>query len=134
MTTATVEAVPQRPPGERGALLIADRVLERIAVAAAGEVEGVLPAPAKGLQRVLHPSRRIGADADQDDASARQGGVALTLTLAVRYPLPIARTTAAVRDHVKARLRDLAGRDVTEMTIQVTHLTHPDHESSRRVQ
>jgi uncharacterized alkaline shock family protein YloU len=124
-TTAGLRAAP-----DRGELTIADRVLEKVAVTAAAEIDGVLPAPSAGLTRAMHPGRHISADADQRDDHR----VELALVLAVRYPMPVWATARAVRRHVTERVRQLTGREVADLSIAVTYLTHPGEERPRRVE
>jgi len=124
--------VTLRPAGDRGTLTIADRVIEKVAVAAAGEINGVLPAPTGGLGRVFHPGRQISAGATQPGGST--DAVELTLELSVRYPLPVRTTAIAVRRHVSERVLQLTGRPLSRVTIAVTHLTHPGEERPSRVQ
>lgn len=51
------------------------------------------------------------------------GSVAtVELTLSVRWPKSVAQVTGAVRDHVRGRLTELTGLDVTEVRISVTDL------------
>jgi uncharacterized alkaline shock family protein YloU len=135
MSTAVEAVAPAgRPAAERGTLIIADRVVQKVAVAAAAEVDGVLPAPATGLTRALRPGRHITADASQHDhGRGASPTIELAIQLSVRYPLPVRATTAAVRDHVMERVLALTGREITGLDIDVTHLTHPGEERSPRV-
>ncbi len=114
------------PAGERGSLAIHDSVVEKVAVAAAGEVDGV-----GGAAR-----RVLGVPAGRDDgdgrprASARVTGETTTLEvrLTVAYPTSVRRTTEAVRDHVRERVHALTALTVARVDISVAALTRaPTH-------
>lgn len=119
-TVAGTAAVPAlADPGERGRTTVADRVIAKIAAAAATEVDG-----AAGLQRSL-AGRDLGrpevrADADVDGAVAT-----LRLQIAVDYPAPVQQVSRAVRRRVVDTLADLAGVRVDHVDITVAALRRP---------
>ena len=107
----------------RGETTIAPAVVATIARRAATEVAGVEVVAAGGLRgliETLRPDRHTGARAD---VASRQ--TAVELTVAVGWPLPVRHVTDEVRRHVKARVRELTGYDVTDVDIVVNALPPP---------
>ncbi|MBD0709938.1 MULTISPECIES: Asp23/Gls24 family envelope stress response protein [unclassified Streptomyces] len=101
---------PPRAPGparDRGATAIADRVVAKIAAQAAREAAG--PAPEGGSKP--HASVAVHRD------SAR-----IAVTLDLDYPADVGRRCGAVRRRVRARVEELAGLEVHEVTVQVERL------------
>ena len=102
-------------PGTRGRLVVADRVVEKVASIAAGEVDGVV-ASGSGLGGLLkHRYPRADATVAGDRARVH-------VEVAVSWPLPLAQVTAAVRQRVGLRLDELVGLavdavDVTAATV-----------------
>ncbi|OIK04677.1 Asp23/Gls24 family envelope stress response protein [Streptomyces monashensis] len=97
------------PPGERGALRIADRVVAKIAARAAREA---LPPPP--------------ADAAAPHATVvRHADVArVQVHLELGYPCDIGAHSAAVRRHVAQRVSALVDMEVTEVAVRIERL-HP---------
>lgn len=119
------------PPdvAERGSLAISDVVVEKVAVAAAGEVDGVGGA----ARRVLGvPTGRDDGDG-RPRASARVTGetAALEVRLTIAYPASVRATTEAVRDHVRDRVQALTELTVTRVDISVAALTRTRTETRR---
>lgn len=113
-------------PGARGGLTIADRVLEQLVAAAAGEVDGVTVPDAGGLAGVVSARRataRLRRTEDRLDVG---------LTLAVTYPTPVAATADAARRHVGTRVAELAGLTVGRVDVDVTALPHPEVDAAGR--
>lgn len=102
---------PAVPPGERGAVRIADRVVAKIAAQAAREALQAPPpdsAPPFATVVVLHETVRV------------------RVNLELPYPSDIGGQCAAVRRHVVERVGGLAGMRVSEVAVQVErlHLAH----------
>lgn len=110
------------PVDERGTLSIADDVVEKLAVAAAGEIDGV-GRPAGG-GRATRTRARVQRTGDQ---------VEIGLTLAIVYPANVMATADATRDRVRARLADLAELTVGRVDVDVAALPVPGPGPSRRV-
>jgi uncharacterized alkaline shock family protein YloU len=125
----TTIAVPDTLPPERGSLRVDDAVVEKVAVAAAGEIDGVGGA----ARRVLGVPTGRDDDEQRPRATARVAGqtAAVELRLTVAYPASVRRTTEAVRAHVAERVRALTEITVTRVEITVAALTRP-HASTRR--
>lgn len=87
---------------DRGALTIADRTVQRIATQAVTEVDGADPAKV---------TAQVGADT-----------VTLDVRLSIGYPLPVAKTTEAAREHLRRRTAELTGLAVSRVDITVTAL------------
>ena len=109
MTTVEASESPQQQvsdPAERGALAIADRVVERVAGYAVSQVDGAMAAP----RRVLGVNVGDARPQEQATVDAQVHGDIATVeaTIAVRWPASV-RT---VGDAVRRRVRD----DVARMT------------------
>lgn len=110
---------------DRGELTIADRVVEKIASAALGEVEHV----GGTARRVLGVA--LGAAAPEQLAQVRaqvrahvDGSlVTLHVTCGVAYPAPVATVTEHARSRIIDRVRQLTGLDTRQVDITVTALT-----------
>lgn len=113
-------------PAQRGRLEIADRVVERIATYAAGEVPGVT-SDGSTLERVV--------GRQYPKASAQVAGTRATvdLEIAVAWPFPLAKVAADVRDQVRSRLLDLAGLAADAVNVSAAKVVHTEPEPIRRV-
>jgi uncharacterized alkaline shock family protein YloU len=118
VTDLAVPAVSSllRPPRDRGALDIADRVVAKIAGRAAGEVAGVEVPNVGGLRDLVGTATpKVQADVDGHTA-------AVTVVVAIDYPLPVYDTAAEVRRRVTERLAELAGIDRVDVRIEIDEL------------
>jgi uncharacterized alkaline shock family protein YloU len=125
----------------------------RIATAAAAEVHAVDPPPgqagrhrhprdqARGIRRIRGRVRtrgrtRAGGAGPVRSGSAQRRGPRATaevtgsratvaLVLSVRYPQPVLRVAAEVRDRVTARISQLCALEVTAVTVDVLAFTPP---------
>lgn len=106
---------------DRGALSIADVVVEKVAVAATGEVEHVGGA----VRRVLGvpTGREDGDGAPRVSAKVSGEVVALEVRLSVSYPASVRGVTEAVRAHVRDRVHALTELTVSRVDISVASLT-----------
>jgi len=114
-------------PAHRGRLVVHDRVVERIATAAACEVDGVVRSGGT-LDGVV--GRRY------PRAEARTAGsrTRVDLTVAVVWPTPLPRALGEVREHVRDRLRALAGLEADAVdVVAATLVSGTDAEPARRV-
>jgi len=114
-------------PGERGRLDVAERVVERVATIAAGEVDGVLStgSPLDGVLGRRYPR------ANAEVAGRR---TSVSLDLAVAWAVPLATTAASVRERVRSRVHELVGLDVDGVNVTVAKVVHEVRTSERRVQ
>jgi uncharacterized alkaline shock family protein YloU len=114
----------------RGETHIASGVVAKIARQAAGEVDGVELAGASGLRgflsRVLPGPSAPGVAADL--ASRR---TALDLHVCVAWPRPVAMVTEEVRRHVRGRVQELTGYEVSDVDIVVDALPVPTRHRAR---
>ena len=111
------------PPEERGSLHLADRVVEKIASAAAREI-GEATARSSGWI----PGRSLPrAKTEMAGTRARIG-----VEIAVPWPTPLADVAARTRDHVRERVSTLTGVHVVAVDVTVADVvaTRPD---SRRL-
>ncbi|MET9431469.1 hypothetical protein [Streptomyces sp. NPDC003036] len=106
---------------ERGATVIADRVVAKIAARAAREA--LDDAPEGGVPeggRPPHASVVVHRD------SAR-----IRISLELGYPSDLGAQCGAVRRHVTRRVEALAGMSVPEVAVQVERLHSPQHTRGR---
>ena len=117
---------PATPPEERGRTVIADRVVERIASAAAAEVEAVTDSRGGFGRLVLGklPSAEAVVAGKTSRISVEVGAV---------WPTPLSVLAGRVRDHVGERVHTLAGVEVTAVDVTVADVVHST-DSARRVQ
>ncbi|MCD0483675.1 Asp23/Gls24 family envelope stress response protein [Streptacidiphilus sp. ASG 303] len=99
------------PPAERGATVVPDRVVARIAARVARESLARLTGPGGG-----------GLAAPQASAATGGGAARLELSLDLPYPVDIARASREVRDDVAARVSRMTGMEVREVALVVEHL------------
>ena len=107
----------------RGRLVLAERVVEKIAGQAATEV-----AAASGRSGGF---LGIGADADASarakvDVTLSSDSADLSLSLGIAYPGSIRRAVQQVREHVTERVETLTGVDVRRVDVEVAFLTTSD--------
>ncbi len=120
------DAAPARvPAAERGATVIPDKVVARIAARAAREAltgqTGATPA-------------RLGLAAPRSTVAVSGGSVRLGLSLDLPYPIDIAGISDAVQHFVGERVAQLTGMRVTEVTLTIQHLVPSGGLEHRRVQ
>jgi uncharacterized alkaline shock family protein YloU len=127
--TAVAEAAPALLAGrtELGMISIADTAVTKIAARAAAENPDAGAATARVMGRAV-PSSVPGVRSTDLDALPKtsvdvDGSKAyVSLEIAVRWPAPVAEVTGQVRQHVRDRLRDLAGLQAEEVHIVVADL------------
>ncbi|AKJ14001.1 hypothetical protein ABB07_29340 [Streptomyces incarnatus] len=110
------------PPGERGAIRIADRVVAKIAAQAAREALPSLPpdATAPHATVVVLPHSGLRSSGGTPIAAAR-----VRVHLELGYPCDIGAHCAAVRRHVAERVGALVDMAVPEVAVHVERL-HPE--------
>lgn len=114
----------------RGETTIAPGVVATVAKQAASEVDGVEVVSRGGLHRLFDAVRSGGGSGVQADVASRH--TAVELTVAVCWPRPVRQVTDEVRDHVRARVQELTGYEVTDVDIAVDGLPTPSR--PRRVE
>lgn len=117
-TAALVPAPDRAEPRLRGRLVLAERVLEKIAAQAATEA-GATSGRSGRLLGVGEPDpdARPQVDVDLSAISAD-----LALKVGIAYPASIRNTTRQVREHVTRRVEQLTGVEVRRVDIDVTLL------------
>ncbi|SDN79542.1 Uncharacterized conserved protein YloU, alkaline shock protein (Asp23) family [Klenkia soli] len=133
MTTPTAAvpapaADPLPEPEHRGRTTIADRVVERIAAAAAAEVD----AATGTARRVLGVAV---SSADRPRVSARVHGEEATveIDMSVSWPAPVRQVTRRVREHVGERLVTLVGLRSARIDVHVAALVVERAPEQKRV-
>jgi uncharacterized alkaline shock family protein YloU len=113
---------------ELGTITIADTVVTKIAAQAAAENPDAGAAAARVLGRAVPGAGNLGVRGTDLSALPKtsvqvDGSKAyVSLEIAVRWPASIAEVTGQVRQHVRDRIRELAGLDVDEVHIVVADL------------
>lgn len=129
-STAVLPAASGARPGrtELGMISINDRVVEKMAARAAVEIPDAGAAASRFLGRSMAGASALGARQTSLDGlpktSADVDGsrVILDLSISVRWPASVPEVSDAVREHVRARVSDLTGLTVTEVSISVAAL------------
>jgi uncharacterized alkaline shock family protein YloU len=113
---------------ELGTISIADEAVTKIAARAAAENPDAGSATARMLGHAIPGAGSLGVRGTDLSALPKtsvqvDGAKAyVTLEIAVRWPAPVAEVTGQVRQHVRERLRELAGLEVEEVHIVVADL------------
>ncbi|MER5472596.1 Asp23/Gls24 family envelope stress response protein [Streptomyces sp. NPDC002935] len=106
-------AVGLPPPAQRGATVIPDRVIARIAAQAARTAQS---------RRAAIPPDRSGPAAPNASAATRTGSVRLHLTMDLPYPTDIPDACERIRHDVAEQVAQLTGFEVGEITLTVRRL------------
>ncbi|TCJ36816.1 Asp23/Gls24 family envelope stress response protein [Parafrankia sp. BMG5.11] len=114
--------------GGPGRLLVAERVVAKIAAIAAADVEAVAGPPPRAATRVaafLRDGSPGGRPSGRPEATVRvvDGAAWVSLTLSITYPASVSQTTQAVRDRVRERVAALAGLPVARIDIDIPLLS-----------
>jgi hypothetical protein len=139
---------PGVPRGERGATIVTDGVVAKIAARVAREAlsrfaesAGHVP-PGRRTPHVSTSVRRApertSAGRDAESAAGWQavlGEARLRITVELGYPSDIGAQCAAVRREVTERLRAWAGMEVSDLAVSVgqLHSAHTRHTDRERV-
>ncbi|MFF4645892.1 Asp23/Gls24 family envelope stress response protein [Streptomyces sp. NPDC001389] len=113
------------PPAERGATVIPDRVVARIAAQAARTAQARRAAIAPDRGKPAAPSA---------SAAIRTGSVRLHLDMDLPYPTDIARVCERIQHDVAERVAQLTGLEVGEVTLTVRRLATAADPGRGRVQ
>ena len=112
---------PSSPPADRGELVIADQVVQKISAAALADVEGI----GGSARRVLGVA--LGTDDPEGTARviAQVDGNLVTLEVAcsVAYPRSVREVTQRAREHLVQQVSSLTGLRVAQVDITITGLT-----------
>ncbi|MFG2261699.1 Asp23/Gls24 family envelope stress response protein [Streptomyces sp. NPDC048720] len=112
------------PPAERGATVIPDKVVARIATQAARTAQS---------RRAAVPPARGGPTAPSASAAVRTGSVRLHLALDLPYPTDIPQVCERIQQDVAERVAQLTGLRVGEVTLTVRRLVTAAGASRGRV-
>lgn len=119
-------AEPLRAAGDRGALTIADRVIEKVAARAATEVPEVVAAGSAF-------GRAVGRELPRAQAHVAGRRVRVELHIAVAWPAPLPEIGAAVRQVVADRVTGFVGLDVDSVDVTTDRVVHVRPQQLRRV-
>ena len=109
-------------------MVIKDKVIDRIAIAAATTIPGV-QRRSSGLDRVT------GRGLPRTDVTVAGGHIRARVDIAVTWPQPLTTVAAAVRDTVTERLTTLLGFTVDAVDVAITTVMAAEEpRQGRRVQ
>ena len=117
---------PSTDPGERGSLVVRDKVAQRVALHAALTTPGVQPR-AGGLDKLTGrelPRARVVVSATR---------VRAHLSIAVTWPQPLALVAKAVQHNVTRALTDSAGFEVDGVDVAIEAVVVSSEDHTRRV-
>ena len=128
---ASTAGVPRgregQDPAQRGRLVIADRVVERIATVAAGAVEGVVRS-GSSLEQVL------GHRYPKANATVAGDRTRIQVQIAIAWPHPLGQVCGRVRDEVRDRVAELIGVRVDAVDVTAAKVVHAPQPEKKRVQ
>ncbi|MFB7467478.1 Asp23/Gls24 family envelope stress response protein [Streptomyces sp. NPDC056224] len=128
---AAAPARPVLPAAERGATVIPEKVVARIAVRAAQEALATHPgAPTPTDASAAHTKLA----APHASVTVGGGTARLGLTLELPYPIDLATASRHVQQYVSERVAQLTGMRVTEVTLSIDRLVPAGGPEHRRVQ
>jgi uncharacterized alkaline shock family protein YloU len=115
----SVDALASGESQDRGSLTIADRVVEKVAGAAAHEVDHVTGVPRRVLGQTLGKVRPD----SQARATAKVDGsvVSVSVSVAIEYPTPVRQAAAEVRRRVMDQVGQICGLQVVDVHVDVPH-------------
>ncbi|MFC9282831.1 Asp23/Gls24 family envelope stress response protein [Streptomyces collinus] len=113
------------PPAERGATVIPDKVVARIAFQAARTGQ---------YRRAALPPDRNGPARPHATAAVRAGSVRLHLTMDLPYPTDIPGVCQRIQDEVAGQVSRLTGLRVAEVALTVRRLVTGANAGPKRVQ
>ncbi|GAA4830567.1 Asp23/Gls24 family envelope stress response protein [Kitasatospora terrestris] len=99
-------------PAERGATVIPDRVVARLATQVAREA----------LTGLVTGAPRPHADAARTKAAVRSGTARLEVTVDLPYPIDISSAAEAVQQRIVAQMEELTGLSVSDVVLTVRNL------------
>ncbi|MEV4467648.1 Asp23/Gls24 family envelope stress response protein [Micromonospora echinofusca] len=125
----SLNSTPPLTGGTRsGQIIIADRVVEKIAARAVLEVPDAGGAAPRVFGRAVPGAGHLGIrrsslrQAPKAAADVDGRTVYLNVAISTRWPASIAQVSTQVREHVRTRVHDLTGLTVAEIRITVTGL------------
>lgn len=119
---------PSRPVlsmAERGATVIPDKVVARIAVRAAQEALATRTDTSAVHTKLAAPHASV---------TAGSGTARLGLTLEMPYPIDLATASRQVQQYVTERVAHLTGMRITEVTLAIERLVPAEGLEHRRVE
>ncbi|MGW7521545.1 hypothetical protein ACWGJ2_38865 [Streptomyces sp. NPDC054796] len=123
---------PPVPAAARGATVVAERVVGRVAARAAEEAVQRWAREDRGPRGRTDGADEADGTGARGRAVVRRGRAVVTVRLALPYPADLAALCAAVRRHVAARTALLTGIPVASVRVRVDRLV-PEERSARRV-
>lgn len=111
-------------PAQRGSLSVADKVIEKVATAAAREIDEVTDQQS-GWRTVTRRSL------PRATATIAGGHSRIGVEIATPWPTPLTAVATRTRDHVRERVTTLTGMDVIAVDVTVAEVVHVETENRR---
>ncbi len=124
LSGAAARSAPPVAAAERGATVIPERVVARIAARAAREALATHTETAQASAKMNAPRASV---------TAGGGTARLGLTMDLPYPIDVSDASRHVQQYVSERVAQLTGMRVTECTLDIAHLVPAEGLGSRRV-
>ncbi len=107
--------VPLTPPGQRGTLTIADRVIDRISAYAAGSLDDVVV-----TRSTL--DKMVGRRLPKSSTDIRGNQVRINLEVAVVWPAPLAEVVQKIQETVRSQVESQSGMTVRSIDVTVSKM------------
>ncbi len=104
-------------PGQRGTTTIADKVVQKIASVAAGEIGAVTDTRSRWASVVRRGLPRA-------TATVAGGSARITVDVAAIWPSPLSAVAAKVRDQVTHQVSSLTGIEVVAVDVTIADVVH----------
>lgn len=117
------------PLEERGRLVVADRVVERVAGYAVTLVTDAAAAPRRVLGVNVGEARPEGVASV--DAQVQDDLASVQATIAVRWPKSVRKVAASVRERIRSEVTNITGVRVDHVDVEVVSMTLPDAAEAR---
>ena len=117
------------PPEERGRLVVADQVVERVAGYAVSLVTDAAAAPRRVLGVNVGEARPEGVASV--DAQVQDDLASVQATIAVRWPKSVQKVAASVRERIRSEVTSITGVQVDHVDVEVVSMTLPDAAEAR---
>ena len=114
---------------ERGRLVVADRVVERVAGYAVQLVTGAAAAPRRVLGVNVGAARPEGVASV--DAQVQDDLASVQATIAVRWPMSVRMVADSVRQRIRSEVTTITGVRVDHVDVEVVSMTLPEAAEAR---
>lgn len=128
-STSRIDRSQPDPVEERGRLVVADRVVERVAGYAVTLVSDAAAAPRRVLGVNVGAARPEGVASV--DAQVQDDLATVQATIAVRWPMSVQRVADLVRERVRSEVANITGVRVDHVDVEVVSMNLPEAAEER---